>query len=270
MKTKIITSVKGLVIGASMLIPGLSGGTIAIILGIYDKLIHAIGTITDRTKLKENLTFLLTFMCGACVGIYLFSKIVLSVINFLGNTVLFLFIGIIIASIYPLYKKTTATRLEKKDFIYILIGMSTCFLTILLPNDIITLKEEFSVLNLFIFAIAGIIIAVALIFPGLSVSQMLLLLGLYKPILAAITTKSFTFIMPLAISVGIGTLLTANILEKFITNKPRPTYFIIIGFVIGSAIEAIPENFASVNIILAILLLIAGFLSMMYISKKRV
>ncbi len=256
--SSITTFLKALVIGASMLIPGLSGGTMAIVLGIYDRLIHSVGTITKKEYFKKNITFLILFLSGACTGIYLFSGVVLSLVEEYEAFCSLFFVGIILGSIPALLKKADIKNVEIKDSIPAISGFSICLLLSIVPSGIFSLSNGLGILNMIIFCIAGILIAVGLVLPGISVSQMLLLLGVLEIVLSAIREKNFALIIPLVLCVGIGILLTTNILEKCLNNHTRTTYLLICGFVIGSAFDAFPDNIKGENILLSTFAFFAG------------
>ena len=235
------TIFSGFVVGSSMTIPGLSGGTMAIILGVYDRLIQAVGTITTKKGFKKNIVFLITFLIGSCIGIALLSKVLLSAIKVYEKPMLYLFIGIIAGTIPTLIKETGAKSIKIKDILFMLLGFGTCLGLSLIPSGLIKFDAGFSFMNLLIIVVAGFVIAIALVLPGISCSQMLLLLGILDMTYGAIDNKNWKFLVPLALSIGIGTLLTTNILDKFMTKSPRGTYFIISGFVIGSVLQIFKE-----------------------------
>ena len=120
---------------------------------------------------------------------------------------------------------------------------------------------------LFLFA-AGIIIAVALVLPGISGSFMLLVLGMYGVTLNAINTRNVTFLIPLALGIAAGTLGTTKIIEKLLNKYPGKTYMLIMGFVLGSLIEVYPGIPQGIQLPLSIVFFAAGFLIIYRIGKK--
>ena len=185
---------------------------------------------------------------------------------------MFLFIGLIVGSIPTIIKKTQIKKFKLQDTIFIFIGFVFCMLLTLLPANLTNLEDGFSFLNLAIIAIAGIVIAIALILPGVSFSQMLLLLGVYEISLSAIKEKNFGILIPLALSVGIGILLTTSTLEKFMTRSPKTTYLIITGFVVASLYDAFPKIPKGIDILICIFTFALGFSIMTIFSKliKRI
>jgi len=239
MKDKIILVIKGFFMGISNIIPGVSGGTLAITMGIYEELISIISHIL--TKLKKNIGFLLPILIGAGLAIILGSRIIgYSLDNFPLPTIMF-FTGLILGGLPMLYKKI------KKDIKVsnIIIFIATFALVI----GIAFLKTggEVTLLNMGIFDyvklfIVGMIASATMIIPGISGSFMLMVMGYYGPIID--TINSFTFfnnitndvliLMPFGIGILVGIVLIAKLLEFLFKKFEVPTYFGIIGFVIAS------------------------------------
>lgn len=263
------TLFSGLIVGSSMTIPGVSGGTMAIILGIYNRLIRSVSSITTKEGFKKNIGFLLTFLVGSGAGIYLLSGLVLKAIEAFKAPMLFLFIGIIAGTVPTLFKETKAKSIKIMDIVLVIVGFGICLLIALIPNELIKFDGGFSLLNLLIIVVAGFVIAIALVLPGISCSQMLLLLGILDMTYEAIHTRNFAFLIPLALSVGVGTLLTTSVLEKLMANRPRGTYFLIIGFVIGSIIEIYQDmpKISGISILFCALMFIAGVIVITLFSK---
>lgn len=233
-----IRGMKGFVIGASMLVPGASGGTMAIILGIYDELIHAVSSF--RNNLKENMILLGTYGIAGILGIIIFSRPLLTAVTLWPKPMLFFFLGAILASIPPLYRKVKVSRIKPVNILVALIGAVLGISTSYLPEGIFQLSTDFDLYNFTMLIVAGIIIAVALILPGISASYILLMLGMYDLTLVAIKELDLLYLIPLAIGVLGGTFLTAGILEQEMRRHPQFTYMLIIGFMLGSLVQVYP------------------------------
>ena len=119
---------------------------------------------------------------------------------------------------------------------------------------------------IFLF-IAGFIAAIALVLPGISVSYLLLLLGLYDKTMNAISNIDFFFLIPMALGVFIGILAVTKILEKAMSEYPQPTYLIIIGFVLGSMATAFPGKPDGLQWIICLVAAICGFLPIYKVNK---
>lgn len=259
--------VKGIAVGGSMTIPGCSGGTMAIILGIYDRLIHAVSSFTK--DLKKNLMVLLPFLLGSIMGILLLLKPLKYLLDNYKTTTMFFFLGAILGSLPALVKKS---GVKKNDWfraiVYPLIGFGIVLLLGLLPKGA-QIQYVTSFTDFLLLLLSGIIIAVALVLPGISTSHMLLLLGMYDVTIDAIEQFNFSYLIPLGISVLAGTFLTTRTLEKALNKYHTESYLLIIGFVIGSVIQIFEETPlpAGMGILYSAITLIAGFYAIMTVSK---
>ncbi len=263
----IIRLSKGFVIGASMLVPGASGGTMAIILGIYDDLIHAVSTL--RRNFKENAILLGTYAFAGILGIFLFSGPMLTAVTLWKKPMLFLFLGAILGSIPPLYRKVRISRIKTGNLLVAFFGAFLGIATMYLPEGVFQLSESFNVYNFSMLILAGIIIAIALILPGISASYILLMLGMYDLTLIAIKEMNFLYLIPLATGAIGGTLLTAGILEREMKQHPQFTYMLIIGFMVGSLVQVFPGIPQGLEILTCLLTFLAGLFVILWIGRNR-
>lgn len=259
--------VKGFIIGASMLVPGASGGTMAIILGIYDELIHAVSTL--RKNFRENAVLLGTYTLAGILGILLFSRPLLAAITLWNKPMLFFFLGAIMGGIPPLYRKVRISKIKPVNILVALIGAVIGVSTMYLPEGLFQLSSSFNLFNFFMLLLAGIIIAIALILPGISASYVLLMLGMYHLTLVAIKEFDLLYLVPLVIGVLGGTFLTAGILEREMKRHPQFTYMLIIGFMLGSLVQVFPGVPAGAEILPCILTFSAGLGVILWIGRRR-
>lgn len=259
--------IKGFTIGASMLVPGASGGTMAIILGIYDELIHAVSTL--RQNVKENTILLGTYTLAGILGILLFSRPMLAAVTLWNKPMLFLFLGAILGSIPPLYRKVKVSRIKPINILVALVGAFLGICTMYLPEGVFKLDAIFNLYNFSMLILAGVIIAVALILPGISASYILLMLGMYDLTLIAIKEFNLFYLVPLAIGILGGTFMTAGILENEMKRHPQFTYMLIIGFMLGSLVQVFPGVPASAEILPCILTFFIGLSAIVWIGRKR-
>lgn len=258
---------KGFVIGASMLVPGASGGTMAIILGIYDDLIHAVSTL--HQNFKDNVVLLGTYTLAGILGIVLFSHPMLTAVTLWNKPMLFLFIGAILGSIPPLYRKVKVSRIKTTNIMVALFGAFLGIATMFLPEGIFQISESFNLYNFSMLILAGVIIAVALILPGISASYILLMLGMYDLTLIAIKQFNLMYLVPLTIGVLGGTFLTAGILEREMKRHPQFTYMLIIGFMLGSLVQVFPGLPKGMEIVTCVLTFLVGLAAILWIGRKR-
>ena len=142
-KEGLSTLLSGLVVGSSMLLPGMSGGTMAIILGIYGRLIRAISSLTkDRgAKRRQSLLFLLVFCLGSVGGMLLFSKAVLYLTERFGDPMLFLFSGLILGSLPVLWRQAGIRRPTPGCLAGAALGLGLVFALRLVPDGLFAAGE---------------------------------------------------------------------------------------------------------------------------------
>lgn len=269
----------GFIVGSSMLVPGVSGGTMALILGIYDKLISSINNIFK--DFKVSFYFLLQFCIGAVLGFVVFGKSIGWLVDNFEIPVKYFFIGAVLGGLPLLFKKSTVMKNSTKDIfiaiISFILGAGIVFSLSLLPTTS-SLSVDFSLTGVLIMLATGIIVAIALVLPGISTSHMLIIMGVYYPIINN-TRENLSLIAMLGISTVIGILLITRFLEFFLVKFPKATYFCIIGFVLGSIKQlllndtnadeiyyAIPVGFEWV---IAIITVVLGFIVTFLMSKKE-
>lgn len=262
-----VRAVKGFLIGASMLVPGASGGTMAIILGIYDELIHAVSTL--RSNLKKNTFLLCTYVTAAILGIVLFSRPMLAAVTMWNKPMLFLFLGAILGSIPPLYRKVRISKIKPVNLFVALIGALIGISTRYLPEGLFQLESGFHPYYVSMLVFAGFVIAVALILPGISASYILLMMGMYDLTLIAIKELNLFYLIPLIAGILGGTFLTAGILEREMKRHPQFTYMLIIGFMLGSLVQVFPGVPGGREIIPCIITFLTGLAAILWVGRQR-
>ena len=266
----IILIIKGFFMGLANLIPGVSGGTIAIILGIYDKLINVISHLFKN--FKDNMKFIIPICIGIVISVLTLSKVISYALgNYLFPTILF-FIGAIIGGVPMLYNKIKHTK-SLSCYIILLITFGFVIgITFLSGNNIVDLSslDIFDYLKLFL---VGVVASVTMVVPGISGSAMLMTLGYYEPIINIIKNltnysniiHNMSVLIPFGIGIIIGIILIAKLVEYLLNKYEVKTYYAILGFVFGSAISIVLQNLLGINInlidiIIGIVLFIIGFI----------
>lgn len=275
----LILVVKGFFIGVANVIPGVSGGTIALILGIYEKLISTIGNIYKN--LKENILFLLPIIIGMGLSIVTTSKVVsCSYNNFPLPTIMF-FVGLVCGGIPMLIKNVKGKKENKQLSSYIILILT--FLSVIFMASykfIFSINSEvsFASMNIgsfLILFVIGIIASATMVIPGISGSLVLMILGYYYPIIETINglfkgefIHNALILGVFGIGVVIGIVLISKLLELLFKNYKTKTYFGVLGFVFASVI-AIPLSacfelnsimFNIEHIIVSLVMLVIGTL----------
>lgn len=255
---------KGFLIGSSMSVPGVSGGTMAIILGVYDKMIQAVSGFFKN--MKDNALFLIKLALGGVIGICSLSFLISWLLEKAPVPVSFFFVGAVAGGIPVILRtvlnseKENLARKNKKAVIgssgiakivfFFLAGLAMVIAIEFLPKGLMEVRMDLSVQTLIFWVITGLVVALALVLPGISTSHMLVVLGLYQATLDAIKGLDIQFIAFLGISILVGVFATTKPLEWLMNEYTVATYSAILGFVIGSVsaifkeiiIPAWPEN----------------------------
>lgn len=265
MKSWISTLLKGMFVGGTMLVPGVSGGSMAMILGIYDRLISAISSFFKSPK--RNFLFLAVFVLGAGTGMLLFAKPLEALIEKFPRVMMYLFLGAVAGGVPMIYKKAQITKASVWQTGWMLLGLLAVVAIAMLPEGLFTVGGGWQAAVL--LAVAGFVAAIALILPGISVSYLLLVLGLYDKIIAAIGNLDILFLLPLAVGLLLGIVLTTRTLETAMNRYPKATYLTILGFILASMVQAFPGLPVGWEWPLCIVLAAAGFAAIRWISGKE-
>lgn len=293
---------KGIAIGMVNIIPGVSGGTLAVVFGIYDKFVNAI-TLNFK-KIWANKKFVFPLLSGMLLGILIFSKLIgILYTNFPFQTNYF-FSGLVLGSlpmIFSLMIKKDGLKSETKSenaiseknklsvgeivsiVVCALIGFAVVIIFTILQTkytEVITNEAMPKItfgLEVRIF-IAGILGAIAMIVPGISGSLLMLMMGVYTivvPCIPALFEPSKFFhalflLLPNGVGVILGLLCGAKLISFLLKRFSNATYACIFGLIFGSFFAVFPgfsdfKNFASV--VICIICLAAGFCLAFFSSK---
>ncbi|MGQ3679630.1 DUF368 domain-containing protein [Tenacibaculum discolor] len=237
-KDYFVIMLKGMAMGAADVVPGVSGGTIAFISGIYEELLGSISNVNLKllkTLRKEgfasawrqiNGNFLASLFVGIFISIVSLAKMISWLLIHHPILVWSFFFGLVLASIIYIAKQVTQWNLVS-GVLLILGAILAYYITTLNP-----LVSEHSSMS-FMF-LAGAIAICAMILPGISGSFILVLLGAYKPVLAAVNNRDFTTITFVGLGAIIGLLTFSKVLKYLFENYKNYTLVVLTGFIIGS------------------------------------
>lgn len=229
----------GMLIGSGFIVPGVSGGALAAIFGLYERIIRFLANL--QKNFKENVLFFIPVGLGALFGIFIFSFGVSFLLSRYETIVLWFFVGCIIGSAPALWAEAGKKGRANRD--YVMMGVSFVLGFIVLEFG----AQLFggSVAPSFItWVISGALIALGILIPGLSPSNFIVYMGLYEKMSDGFKSLDFGVIIPLAI----GGLLTIVLLSKLIEGIFRRQYaqffHFIFGVVLASTIQIIPRDYA--------------------------
>lgn len=260
---------KGFILGIANIIPGVSGGTLAMTMGIYEDIIKSISSILKTPK--KSLKLLLYLGIGAALSILILSKLLnYTLTNYAFATTLF-FIGLIVGGFPLLLKKAKG---HKVSLGYLLSFLSTTSLVIILrllqtSENTVSLNNV-SLFTIIILLLVGMLAASTMVIPGVSGSFVLMLIGFYKPILNTISniTKinllghNLLILVPFGIGVLLGIVLTAKLIEYLLKKYEIYTYYGIYGFILASILVLILNIYNKATgipeVVVGILLVLLG------------
>ncbi len=256
---------KGMVIGIANIIPGVSGGTMMVAMGIYDKLIHCITHLFS--EFKKSILFLIPIVIGMGIAVvassfgleYLFSKVPIQT-NLL-------FIGLIVGGLPAMWKNVKGNKIKVGHMIAALVFFGVVVsMAILGETEGNAADLTFNLVNVIKLFGVGVVAAATMVIPGVSGSMMLLLLGYYNPVLSAITDfisalvaldmdgimQGVGVLAPFGLGVVIGIFAIAKLIEIIFAKFPLYAYWAIIGLIVASPIAIIAMNlasFAAINVV---------------------
>lgn len=264
----LITILKGIWIGGTMTVPGVSGGSMAMIMGVYDRLISSISSFFRNPG--KSMVFLLRFVLGAGIGMVLFSRFITFLFTTRADVPLrFFFLGAVAGGVPMIYREAGIRKLSLGAVAYPVIGILGVVILALLPPGLFAPGDSFGLADVLIQLAGGVIIAVGLVLPGISVSQMLYMLGIYEGIIENISSLNVLPLIPLGVGVLGGIFITTKVLENLMTRHPQPTYLIILGFMFGSLPELYPGLPSGMDMIYSIAAALLGFAVLFMMAGKE-
>lgn len=270
MKEKLILFIKGIVLGVAFVIPGVSGGTLAVLLGIYEELIEAASNFyKNMVNFKKYFMYLLPIGLGIIFSVAVFAKLIKFGLDKAPIITILIFLGMIIGGIPALVRNVKGTKINLKDMTLMLVGLIIVISMLIFhksnSNVVLTNMSVGGYITLFL---VGAIAAVTMVVPGISGSFTLMLIGYYEPILNLVNDitsfknlgPNLILIFTFMLGVFIGIIFISKIIEWCLKHYKRETYYAIIGFVLSSIISVIYEvskfPFNLTHLIIGIVLLV--------------
>ena len=200
-----IRLLKGALVGIGFILPGLSGGVLAVIFGIYDPLIRFLANL--KHKFVKNIMFFLPVAIGAAIGIVLFAIVVEKAFGKYAAQFVCLFVGFVAGTFPSLYKTAGKQGRKSSDKIILLVSTLAIFSLMLIGGRQLTEVSP----NIMVWLGSGLLMGLGLIIPGMSPSNFLIYFGLYDKMATGIKEFDFLVIIPLIIGFVICVLLFAKV-----------------------------------------------------------
>lgn len=261
----IFNCLKGIAIGAGAILPGISSGVLCVIFGIYEKLLDSV--LNFFQDVKKNFLFLLPILIGVFGGVVLFGNLLNYFFYGYPLQIKSIFIGLILGSIPSLVKEANKKeRFEKKNLIFFVITLSIGIGTVFLEKylDISSLSS----FNFPYLVLAGFMMSIGIIVPGVSSTITLMLLGVYSLYLNSVSILYLPVLIPMGIGVIIGSIIFMKITKYLLDHHYSKTFFSIIGFTIGSIFVLLPSIHTFLELVVCICCTILGYILMSLFEKK--
>lgn len=246
---------KGIIIGGGAILPGVSGGVLCVLFGIYRPIMELLAHPVKA--LKKNYKLFVPVILGWAAGFFLFAKVLDIIFSRCELYATCLFIGLIGGTVPGLYRQAGKEGRSRSD-IAVMVGAFTVLLAVLLAVRFGGMKGQI-VPNTFWYLVSGVLWGLSIVVPGMSSSSILLSLGLYQPLTAGISAFDIAVLIPW----GIGMVLTALALGRLINHLFLTKYSMashaVAGIVLASTLAIIPLEYSGIpQIIVCVLCCAAG------------
>lgn len=263
---------RGMAVGVTEAVPGISGSTVAMILGVYERFIYSLSMLTTK-KRRKSLPFLFLFGTGMVLG-FIFAIFLIGYLlkTFRAPTLLF-FVGIIVGFLPYLWKDTrnlSITKLGIKHYAIIFLSIGVVVISQLLGNmsniDLINL----TLTDYFLLGMIGLVASTALLLPGISGALILTIFGVYEFAMESLIMRNLPVVFAIGTGVLIGILFSSKFIRYLLSHYKLETYCAMIGLVSGS-IFAILYNldtyFDTQTLIISMISFLAGVISLVVLEQ---
>ena len=269
----------GVILGVANVIPGVSGGTLAVVFNIYDRLINVI-TLNVK-KILSEWKFILPLVVGMSLGIILFSKAITFLFENYPVQTNWFFIGIILGSIPMIAKRLmAASKASSSDARKIPVSAIVCGVLALAVMAIMTyanvaesgapIQTELTPLLAVKLFIGLACATIAMIIPGISGSFLMLVVGVYSTVIAAISDFNIPLLIPAVIGGVVGLLGGAKLVRFLMEKVPAQTYGAIMGLVLGSILVIFPGFGGFATLATSLLAAAVGFVVSFFAGRERI
>lgn len=263
----LLTFLKGIVAGVGGVAPGLSGSVLLVILGLYEKMIHAIGTLFKN--FKKNMLLLLPVIGGMVVGVLAFSKLVDFLLEQFEFYTRFAFLGLVIGTV-PLFYREVRKNGFRRRYYFVIVAAAAAGTALFLFN-----KNLFPVItdpNLWQSMVLGVAVAGSSIIPGVDSAAILSTLGLYELWVSSLANFDLQVLIPAAVGVAVGALALSALMNLLIKKAYTATFSVIFGLFLSIIPGMLNENCAINTVgqgVVAATLIIVGFCISFYLGDIK-
>ena len=253
----------GIAIGAGAILPGISGGVLCVIFGVYKPLMEALAH--PLQGFRKNWKMFLPIGIGWVIGFVLFANIIEWIFNVSQLYATWLFVGLILGTVPTLYKEAGNKGRTKASYVSMILTAVALIIILVLVKHVVHITVT---PNTGWFLFAGGLWGISFVVPGLSSSPMLLALDLYEPLNHGLANLDFKVLIPWIIGMGATVLLVARAVNYFFNKKESVAYHAVVGIVVASTLMIVPLEYESiVQLPIGILFGAVGYV-VAFISEK--
>lgn len=255
----------GILIGAGAILPGISSGVFCVIFGIYENLINSIVIFFEKPI--KNFKYLFPLFIGGIIGVLILGKILNLLLYTYPLQTKSVFIGLILGCFPSLLKNINTSKnfFKSKNIFFTIFTFILAIITIFIEKNLsFTTYTNFN--NIYLI-FSGFLMSIGIVIPGVSSTVILMLLGIYKFYLMAISNIYFPILIPMAIGIILGSIIFIKLINYLFNKYYFQTFYSIIGFSFGSILVLIPELNNFIEYIIFLLCVYLGFLISSSISK---
>ena len=277
-------ALKGIIIGVANIIPGVSGGTMMVSMGVYDTLI---GCITGLFKhFGKSVKTLLPYVLGALIGIVALASVLTWLFEHYPLPTSTAFIGLILGGVSPLLKRIDMKKANVLSMLLFFVFLALIIVMAVMNPEEAGAVAEFSWVHSLVLLGVGVIASATMIVPGISGSMVLMLLGYYRTILDGITHlkdgllggdmalafSQLQILVPFGIGVLIGIYAVAKLIEWLLNRYPVHTYSSILGLVVASPVAVLLRcdmtGVTPVIVLVSLVTFIGGYLASSWLAAR--
>lgn len=251
MKEKFFLILKGIVLGISFILPGVSGGVLSVVMGIYDKLIEAVSHFYESwASFKKYFNFLFFLGIGGIISVMVLTNVIEVALDKMPVITILIFVGLIVGGVPQLF------NIIKKDvsfgnILLMFIGIGLLVIMSVTTGGASNQIIDTSFISMLKMFGVGILASATIVIPGVSGSFLLMVMGYYEPLLKIINEitsltnlyNNVVVMIPFGIGLVIGAIVIAKLIDFCLNKYPIKTYYVIIGFVVASIIEVFMSVF---------------------------
>lgn len=239
MKAFLVRILQGIAIGVCAILPGVSGGVMAVTMGLYEDMVHRVRTLFQ--KLKDNFFYLLPIAIGGVIGALFASNTLKTFFDGHSAQVTILFCGFVLGNLPWLFLEAKGEARFKRRYVAAFFAGLAFILVIAYFESLVSANEPVAFLTPLKALLAGAVLSVGIIIPGVSASFLLLYMGTYSAILTAIAHVELRTLFFAGLGFIAMSAVLIGLVERMLKRHHALSYFAIIGFSTGSVAIVLPS-----------------------------